>query len=306
MSKVLVSAFLCGAAVTLQVVFQTIFADRAHASQGTHSTLFLRSISQHTGMDLVRLELAADRTFLAHPSLLQRWGVISSDAAAAYNSLTNTMILQPELTIDDPVSGGRRIRTLFEIGQVLGAGASVSAGVILHELSHAEWEFFVEPGVTPADAKLMTSINELLPAVDIGFFRKRLLPSEVYAYFREDLFFRIVSDASEILLSSGLDPTTMACSSNPRNPGFLRDLFPDDEPYETRVKLDLAWVQGKDFSLKTDRDPHADRINRALFEHARATALFPSSRKDVFAWLARKPRLIKQIESCASQPKPAK
>lgn len=300
MSKALLPAFLLSAALL------PFSAAIAHADSKTHSTNFLKSVSQYTGIEVPRLELAADRTFLAHPSLLQRWGVIASDAAAAYNSLTNTLVLQPEMTIDDPVSGGRRIRTLFEISQALGSGATVSAGVILHELSHAEWEFFVEPGATPADAKLMATINDLLPAVDIGFFRKRLLPSEVYAYYREDLFFRIMSDASEILLSSGLNPDTLACSSSLRNPGFLRDLFPDGEPYETRVKLDLAWVQGKDFSLRTDLDPLADRINRALFEHAMATSRIPLSRKAVFEWLSRKPQLIKKIESCASQPKPAK
>lgn len=281
MSKALLPAFLLSAALL------PFSAATAHADSKTHSTNFLKSVSQYTGIEVPRLELAADRTFLAHPSLLQRWGVIASDAAAAYNSLTNTLVLQPEMTIDDPVSGGRRIRTLFEISQALGSGATVSAGVILHELSHAEWEFFVEPGATPADAKLMATINDLLPAVDIGFFR-------------------IMSDVSEILLSSGLNPDTLACSSSLRNPGFLRDLFPDGEPYETRVKLDLAWVQGKDFSLRTDLDPLADRINRALFEHAMATSRIPLSRKAVFEWLSRKPQLIKKIESCASQPKPAK
>lgn len=305
MSKVFRTALLVGATISLHA-FGSFAHAQSNTPSATHSTLFLKSVSQHTGMDLTRLELSADRTFLAHPSLLQRWGIVASDAAAAYNSLTNTLVLQPEMTIDDPVSGDRRIRTLFEIGQAVGVGGTVSAGVILHELSHAEWEFFVEPGVTPADMKLMTTLNELLPSVDIGIFRKRLLPSEVYAYYREDLFFRIMSDASEILLSSGLNPDTMTCNDGVRNPGHLRDLFPDHEPYATRVKLDIAWVQGKDFSLRTNLDPQAEKLNRALFEHANATAHFPQNRLAVFEWLARKPQLVKKIESCASLPKSAK
>lgn len=281
-------------------------ASLATAATGNHATQFLKSVSQQTSLDLARLELAADRTFIAHPSLLQRWGIISGDAAAAYNSITNTLVLQPEMTVDDPASGNRRIRTLFELGQSVGVGGAVSAGVILHELSHAEWEFFVEPGVTPADAKLMFVLEELLPAVEIGFVRKHILPSEVYAYYREDLYARILSDASEILLSSGLNPLSLACSDSPRRPGHLRDLFPDEEPYETRVVLDIAWVQGKDFSLRTQLDPDAKRINRALFEHAQATARLPLNRSAVFNWLASKPQLIKRIESCASLPKTAK
>lgn len=297
---------ICFACLLISFLIPGPRASHAAAAAGNHATLFLKSVSQQTSLDLTRLELAADRAFLAHPSLLQRWGIISGDAAAAYNSITNTLVLQPEMTVDDPASGSRRIRTLFELGQSVGVGGTVSAGVILHELSHAEWEFFVEPGVTTADAKLRSVLEELLPAVEIGFIRKRILPSEVYAYYREDLYARILSDTTEILLSSGLNPLSLACSDSPRRPGHLRDLFPADEPYEMRVVLDTVWVQGKDFSLRTPLDPNAKQINRALFEHAKATEQLPLNRTAVFNWLATKPQLIKRIESCASLPKSAK
>ncbi|MBN8540827.1 MAG: hypothetical protein J0L82_10615 [Deltaproteobacteria bacterium] len=65
--------------------------------------------------------------------------------------------------------------------------SSTAATTIFHELAHAEWDLYVEEGETAADRELLTAFNELLPALNAGYFQRRILPSEIFAYYRVDL-----------------------------------------------------------------------------------------------------------------------
>ncbi len=267
------------------------------------SEQYLNSISSRVGVFAPRLHMASARTFIARPSYLQRWGVVASDAAAAYNDWLNTLILQPEMTIADASSGKLRVRTLLEIHQATGSSSSTAASTIFHELSHAEWDLYVEEGESPADKELLKEFAELLPALNAGFFERRILPSEVFAYYRGDLLAMILGDANEIFLATGLEPDTLTCVVRSRPTEIFRNFSPSAELYSDRHILTTAWVQGAEVSLVSGLDPFGKRLNAALYKHTLATMKIPISRAQLLKSFENKPNLKKRVHECAGASK---
>lgn len=245
------------------------------------------------------MHLAASNSFFAHPSYLQRWGIVATDAAAAYNDWLNTLILQPEMTIVDD-TGDLRIRTLIEIHQATGSSSSPAATTIFHELAHAEWDLYVEEGETASDRELLAAFKELLPPLNAGYFQRRILPSEIFAYYRGDLLGMILSDANEILLASGLEPDTLGCVTRTRPTEVLRNFSPSSIPYSERHQLTAVWVQGEEISVVSGLDPHGKKLNDALYKHLVDTMQFPKSRLELLKLLESKPNLRKKVRDCAA------
>jgi hypothetical protein len=291
-----------GFAVLLLFAVQALSNWSLAASQSSDlhaAEQYLNSISSRVGVYAPRLHVAASKTFIAHPSYLQRWGIVAADAAAAYNDWLNTLILQPEMTIADN-AGDLRIRTLLEIHQATGSASSTAAATIFHELAHAEWDLFVEEGETATDRELLATLTELLPALNAGFFERRILPSEIFAYYRGDLLGMILSDANEILLASGLEPDTLGCITRARPTEVLRNFSPSPKPYSERHQLTAVWVQGEEISVVSGIDPHGKKLNDALFKHLHETMQFPKSRVELLKLLESKPNLRKKVRECAA------
>jgi hypothetical protein len=291
-----------GFAVLLLIAVQALTNSANAAQQASDlnsAEQFLNSISSRVGVYAPRVHMASSKTFIAHPSYLQRWGIVAADAAAAYNDWLNTLILQPEMTISDE-AGGMRIRTLLEIHQATGSLSSTAATTIFHELAHAEWDLYVEEGETAADQELLKTFSELLPALNAGFFERRILPSEIFAYYRGDLLGMILSDANEILMASGLEPDTLACMKRARPTEVLRDFSPSPKPYSERHRLTAVWVQGEEISVVSGIDPNGTKLNDALFKHLLQTMQFPKSRVALLKLLESKPNLRTKVRDCAT------
>lgn len=290
------------AAVALTAIAASATA-ASPATPETHISAYLQSLFARTGTEAPRLAMAASQTHIAHPSLLQRWGVIGATAAAAYNDWTNTLLLQPELTIVT-ADGVTRIRTLEEMALTTGPSSIVHAAIVFHELSHAEWDLFIEEGAAISDRALTSalekSLKPLLTMSAIPFYNQRLASSEVFAYYREELLSRTLQDAAEILFTSGLNPDDLSCRGAHRS-GKLRDLMPDSQSYAVRIHVDSAWVQGEELDLTLNKELHRD-INDALFEHSLQTLRFPSSRAELFQILARDQRVMSALLDCATPP----
>lgn len=266
-----------------------------------HSQVFLNSLYTVARVQAPRIGLAALHTYLALPSLLQEWHIVSSDAAAAYNSLTNTLVLQREMMIEDPDFHGMRLPALPEIHAAVGGPARVTAGIIFHELSHAEFDFYVEEGEEEYDRVLMSAIRAEMPAIvannSVSVFKSVALPSEIFAYYREELLGRILEDVAEIKLASGIDPDLNTCTKIRTRPDVMRNFSPNNQPYSKRVHLTGAYVAGDFIAL--DFDPELNqRLNAALFAHTIATMRFPESRAELLKALQRDPSLRLAIAKC--------
>ncbi len=266
-----------------------------------HAQVFMNSVYLNSRIQAPRIGLAAIHTNLAHPSLLQRWGILSSDAAASYNSITNTLVLQPEMTVHDSTYGNERLASLQEIRNATGTAARVAAGTIFHEMSHAEFDIYVEEGAEDYDRALMAVLEAEMPALiaanDVSAFKAFALPSEIFAYYREELFSRILNDTAEIKLANGLDPDLNTCTPIRQIPNTARNFSPTSLPYSKRVELRQAWVSGTFVSLGLD--PAAlQRLNEALFAHASATMEFPESRAELLKILRQDSSILAAMATC--------
>jgi hypothetical protein len=273
-----------------------------HTSYHHHSEAFLNSLYIQARVHAPRLHTSGAQTFIAHPSLLQRWGVIASEAAAAYNHLVNTLILQPEMTIFDPQYGRERVRTMFEIREVTKTYASPPSAVIFHELSHAEWDLYVEEKAADYDRELLAVFQEELPKIaklnGLSRFKTRLLASEIFAYYREDLLFMILMDMTDIKIASGLDPDTNACLRTGHRVDTLKILWPNSPEhtasYKDRIRLQDVWVMAEAINL----GPATDTLNQALFRHAERSMTFPKNREHLLKMLQRDQSLQRDLTRC--------
>jgi hypothetical protein len=261
----------------------------------------LNSFWPHARVQAPRLSVAAIHTHLALPSLLEKWHIISADAAASYNGFTNTLILKPEMTIVDANTGTRRVRTIPEIREVLGTPARVSVGTIFHELSHAEYDLYVEEGDEDYDRELMLVLNAELPAIismnGLSVFKSIPLASEIFAYYRAELIGTILQDTAEIKLASGLDPDIDICTPLKTLPLDLRNFSASPVPYAKRVKLTEVFVSGEFVNLNLDKALNA-RLNEALFKHSLHTLHFPESRVDLLKQLSRDTKIRAAMAMC--------
>lgn len=280
-------------------LLSALVTSAASAESLHHSEVFLESLYRQSRIEAPRVALSALRTYLAHPSYLDRWGITASDAAAQYNDWTNTLVLKPEMTIQD----GRavRIRSLPEIHQSIGTLASVTAAVIFHELSHAEYDLFVEEGAEAYDQELIAVLEveakKIAEANGLGLLRSRALASEIFAYYREDLVGMILSDTNEIKLASGLNPDTNECVPRSKRPEEARNFSPTHVPYYVRSKLKIAFVTGKDVDLNLDPVAN-ERLNAALEKHTRQSLRFPDTRVALLERLRKDPEIRAAMSRC--------
>ncbi|CAN5578602.1 hypothetical protein BH10BDE1_BH10BDE1_33820 [soil metagenome] len=297
--------FCQGTLALFALVFSFTVISSTTAAQDAQSLhyaeVFLNSLYGQGRILAPRLGLTALHTFIAHPSLLERWHIINSDAAASYNGWTRTLVLQPEMTKHDVQSNRERIRSLREMNQTVGPSARVSAAVAFHEMSHGEWDLYVKNGAQPYDRELMRVVNRELGTIilanDVSTLESLALASEIFAYYREELISTILNDAAEIKMASGIDPDTYACTPLRKRPTELRDFSSNPTPYETRVRLSTVWVRGHDIDLERDK-ALAARMNSALFAHAKASLSFPASRDDLRARLSKDRAIRAALTAC--------
>ncbi len=297
---------LCKTVLTIAAILPVVSLPTADAADPmiNHTQVFLDSLFINARIQSPRLGLAGSKTYLALPSLLQRWGIISSEAAATYNNLTRTLVLQPNMLVHDEERRQTRLASLKEIREATAVPARIAAGIIFHELSHAEYALFVGDREEQYDRDLLDVMNAELPAIiaanHLSFFKSIPLPSEIFAYHREGVISLVLEDVADIKLASGLDPDLDTCTRIKNRPSELRDFSPNADSYEKRAHLTYVFVAGTDVNL--DLAPEASqRLNAALYNHMKATVRFPESRADIFRALSKDSRLKAALAKCLAR-----
>lgn len=267
------------------------------AAEANFAREFLQSFQREVfWFDLSRFLDTADRIHLAQPSLLERWGIINSEAAASYNSFLNTIILKPEAVSRD-VKGKLRIATIPELRE-RNAAASVVVSTIFHEIAHGEYDVFVERGATPEDERLYRVLQqEVLPWIQrrhpgLSFFSQRIAVWEIFGYFRGDLIMLLQNDRDDILSANGFygsrcffPPHLKKAALELSLEEFTRLLPPHgdmDQPYATRFQLDMVWALGNEVELfEKGTDPFLPEWSQALHRHFQAFYRIPRDRREL-------------------------
>jgi hypothetical protein len=280
---------------------------------------FLNSIDQRLPMNTSFMQhvLLENKTRLALPSLLEKWGVINQDAAATYNGVLNTVVLKEEHTTDDVRVDGKvrkRIKTLSELELAEPAIWSVQAPTIFHELSHAEYSWLPK-SKDPTDVFLLSVLaNDLDQYLKVNYpklsiFDRRIARSEMFAYFRGDFLTFLANAFDEILLENGYYKTSKTC----RNSNYLlaqRSKHPELDFYKFVAfnadvsfkpsSLPLIFVKGKDVEVDA-KHSLSQKLGDALWGQLTQHFAPTQSKFGMLSWMNSRPELLKLIEPCRSQ-----
>ena len=257
-----------------------------------------------------RWEESASRIFLAEPSRLERWGLINGDAAASYNGILRTLVLQPDMIERGPKGNGQ-IAAMSTLIQRHGPAAISRAATITHELAHAEYSLMVTEKVTREDAQLVAVFEtEILPWLkrrtkSYQILWPRIAASEVFAYFRGDLIMFFQEELEKNLNANGLSAYNQTRCFKLKRHQENRFLFEPENrtPYRHSVALSGIWVLGQELNLPmTGADPFLPRWRQALWDHFEALFAPPRSRQEFVDWLNRNPYWRGRLNACAEKP----
>ena len=221
--------------------------------------------------------------YLAHPSLLKQWGLISASAEATYNGVLNTIEISSDSTTRRP-GEELRLKTIEELKLKDKYAYSVKVATIFHEIGHAEFDIYVENEITTEDQKLWATVkNEIKP-----WFKKNypktsssVAVSELFSYFRTDVIETLHNDIDSILMQNGLNQYDQRCftprqlkemATSMSREDFSRFLvMPADEqafkPYRDRIGPQYVYVKGQDLNVATSKSGFKVEWMQALWDH---------------------------------------
>lgn len=207
---------------------------------------------------------------------------MNSNAAATYNPLFNLITFNPEVSIED--MGSKRVRTLPELEQTLGASYWVHASTIFHEFAHAELDTIISKKATVADRNIYNVLfNQIKPWLAKHFpkFRTQSAMHELYAYYHDDVIENYFNDISDIYLMNGWNTYNKRCFAGPQVKKMFGELSQDEFkkffvpetpkaqiPYRDRIKIQFVYVNGKDFDLTSIKnDPFKMEWFHAIYDY---------------------------------------
>ncbi|NUM89029.1 MAG: hypothetical protein HUU37_07485 [Bdellovibrionales bacterium] len=262
-------------------------------------------------LDWGRFLETSSRIRLALPSRLEEWGAVNQDAAATYNDWINTIVLKPEAMGRDE-QGRFRLPTVQELRERNAGNLIPVLPTIVHEMAHAEFDFFVEEGATPEDAWLFRSMQtEMAEALEtfnpsLGRRTLKVALSELFAYFRGDFLTLLLEDWDELIFLNGYSRQQDRCSRlnslRKEAQGMpleeFRRVVPAgqklDAPYRERARLSEIWVKGQEVSLKGVTPAMWDK----LWAHLQHFQRPPRNKRELAGRVAQAPWIAQKILRC--------
>ncbi|MBL7542321.1 MAG: hypothetical protein JNL11_00825 [Bdellovibrionaceae bacterium] len=277
---------------------------------------FLVSLDRHLPIDtsFMRLVLEKHNTRLAHPSILESWGLINRDAAASYHEILNTIILKPEYTTTYKQDDGQkkvRVKTYSELQQSEPVIWYVRLGTIFHELSHAEFAWLSRSTVAEDQALMQflkidfdDYLKEKHPQYSAS--ERKIARSELFAYFRDEFMTRLITTIEEVFIENGYVKANRSC----RNTAvFLKNLaeHPNINPaafvtFRPNVDfrqdpLPTIFVRGKDATIDKN-DPIYSKLQKLLWAQFVKHYAPATSKYEIIKWMNSKPQFVELIQSC--------
>jgi hypothetical protein len=275
--------------------------------------LFLESMSENLPIQTESMKsvLKKQGTRLAHPSKLEKWGVINQGAAATYNSVLNTIVLKPEYTATVDRKKTFRVKTWNEMKQDQPDIWPVRLATIFHELSHAEFSWLPQSKES-VDKELLQFLKiELDAYLKIKYpkassFERKVAQSELFAYYRDSIFTALLESKNEIFLENGYFGSSRGC----RKTEYLKKWFLSRPGLDTssyavttqdkdfsKMPLPTIFVKGEAFEIES-KDPIYSLLQLRIWgqwQHHFAPA---KSKSEMVRWMNTKPELLKLIKAC--------
>lgn len=280
----------------------------------SYVTTYAASLHRLIGLRTDRLEDIADKTFLARQSLLEQWGVFQS--AASYRDLINTISLPPELIVSEGPFR-LRIKSIEQRSAEKGYLNAYEAGMIFHELSHAEFEHMIETGKTAADAKLhLVFEKEIRPWIERNFPQvskrvARVASWELFGYYRHEAILQLIEQRDEILRRNGLlsvkgewrcvVPRGLAARIKKDGPPEdLRETGADlMGPIAARISVPFVYARGSELEFnRAVHSPFKEEWNSLLWNHFAETYEAPETGEQIARWLWTQSPIREALQAC--------
>ena len=191
------------------LILVSIFFSIPSNANSAHFRDFLKDLETYYFINSKHFLNIADEIYLARPSLLQQWGIINTDAEATYNGWTNTIVLSDEIFILKGNNHYIKNFVEFNLNQKVNY-YFVRATTIIHELTHADVDIFVENDRSDFGYQLIK--NDLPNWFHDNFdFNENDATQELMGYTAGLILETLNSELEAILLRYGLSLSDKSC-----------------------------------------------------------------------------------------------
>ncbi len=247
--------------------------------QASSTTKYSADISKYLGLNMDHFDLVASHVHLSALGVIDQF--LTPDGAATYNDWTNVLKIRENSLVHE--SSGMRLKTLGEARDQHDISAMVAQGLVFHEMAHAEFEMFVKKQRNPVDFELYNALFKTAYVIskriapELSSSDLRVLMSEIFAYYHEEVFGTLLENVKNILIQNMFDFGRNSCvdserfytrlyNESPRN--FLAYSYGLnlDIPLESEITNSFVFVKGK----SVDYRPVAHEMQpvlKALWNH---------------------------------------
>lgn len=148
-------------------------------------------------MDTSHLEAIEDNVRLATPSLLQQWGVIGAGAEAHYNDYLNLVVVDKDKVINGAVKSYFDFKRDKESYRF-----STFASTLFHELTHADYDVFIEERDTNFRFLLNTMLKNWVKK-NVKDHSNKIVRHEILGYTADGIIQVLDADIDKVLFHYG-------------------------------------------------------------------------------------------------------
>lgn len=294
--------------VSINVLFFVLFFFMIYSSKlfsVVDSFHFSKSVEERLFIRAENIDKVASNVYFAAPSLLQRWGVINGSAAALYNALTNTIVLDETLFKKDSL--GKVFLVTYDdfppniVDQMT---FSSKVATIFHELSHADFDLFLEEDSSSPIYQILVHDLPFWSKRHVKGVKPKTVSQEFFGYTAGEVVMVLQGEIEKIMMAHGLKISDKGCFNqsflqrwahtyNYQDTGpFFVDIWNDD--FRAQMLPHYIFVRGKDIDLKG----LPEFIKNGVLEYFEKTYSLPLHSQDLIQLMNQSVYYKQKLEHC--------
>lgn len=265
-------------------------------------SMFNSSIKTFLLLDFSHLLEVEKEITIRPPRLYEKWLMEKTMAQATYNDILNTIVLYDDNFIFDGTQ--KRVKSFYDFKAQQRFTFISNASTIFHELSHADYDVFVEE--TPGYWRDFFT-KELIPWLksNVDYRYAKDINHELFGYTAGDSLLGLQFEVSDILFAHGYNYVNEKCLSEsiirkvyermgrPSEVMFIED--ERDYSYAKKFIPHNVFVRGKDFNVEKAGLPPVYKTK--LYKYFVEKYSFPKTKNDLIYKLNQS-HFLDKIQKC--------
>lgn len=257
----------------------------------------------------------SDKVLIANPAKLQQWGILNTNTAASYNSLTRTIVVPKDSTTKE--NGHIRLQTVPELaGGENGAVYAITVSQIFHEMAHAEYDFTTKAGATADDKEFLLfldfSVKPWLARAypNLSSRIRKCAVSEIYGYYRAETIDNLFREHGDVYLENGYNMYTKKCFAGKRLKEDALKMPLEDfkkyysndprrlTPYRDILNPGTVFSFGKAIDLMKPGDPFPQELLGKFWDRFEKNFHPARDRQELIDFMNSSPEELANISAC--------